>query len=81
MTARMTPTLASVLPAQHTAGTTITVTGSGFGSDASLVRVDVEGCTCEVQAIVDTSITCYLESAEAARQKFIRVFVEGKGKL
>lgn len=38
--------------------TIITLTGSGFGSDTSLISVEIDGVACNVAAVTDTQVTC-----------------------
>lgn len=38
--------------------TVITLTGSGFGSDTSLISVEIDGVACNVATVTDTQVTC-----------------------
>lgn len=38
--------------------TVIMLTGSGFGSDTSLVSVEIDGVACNVATVTDTQVTC-----------------------
>lgn len=56
----LTPLVTNISPryASPVGGTDITITGSGFGTDASAVTVVIDGVTCSVQGVTDTSIVC-----------------------
>ncbi len=51
------PAIASVTPVEARAGESVTVAGSGFGSDASAVSVTFRGELADVDAVSDASIT------------------------
>lgn len=53
-----TVTLLSPTSGTPTGGTTLTITGTGFGSDPSLVSVLVDGVACVAQTAAPTQITC-----------------------
>lgn len=53
-----TPTLTSISPQRGTAGTEITLTGSGFSSSIQEVNVTVGGTTCHVTSSSETTIKC-----------------------
>ncbi|XP_062842250.1 fibrocystin-L-like [Trichomycterus rosablanca] len=53
-----TPNITSVSPATGPSGTLITVTGSGFGSDSSIVSVMIDSAKCSLSSITDTTIQC-----------------------
>ncbi|TSK31508.1 Fibrocystin-L [Bagarius yarrelli] len=57
-TSSQTPTITLVNPTTGPSGTEITVSGSGFGSDAGLVAVRIDGAACTVLSITDTAIQC-----------------------
>uniref|UniRef100_A0AAR2IPV4 Polycystic kidney and hepatic disease 1 (autosomal recessive)-like 1 n=1 Tax=Pygocentrus nattereri TaxID=42514 RepID=A0AAR2IPV4_PYGNA len=39
-------------------GTAITISGSGFGSEAGLVSVNIDGVPCAVSSVTDTEVRC-----------------------
>ncbi|KAI4871505.1 hypothetical protein NFI96_027165, partial [Prochilodus magdalenae] len=53
-----TPKITSISPTTGPSGTLITVSGSGFGSDAGLVSVNIDGVLCSVSSITDTAVQC-----------------------
>ncbi|XP_069813288.1 fibrocystin-L-like isoform X2 [Dendropsophus ebraccatus] len=53
-----TPTVTSVLPTTGIPGTAITLSGSGFGLDASKLTVSIGNTTCFVTAVSDSQLTC-----------------------
>ncbi|KAL7883851.1 hypothetical protein SRHO_G00015090 [Serrasalmus rhombeus] len=53
-----TPKITSISPTTGPSGTPITVSGSGFGSDAGLVAVNIDGVPCTVSSITDAAVQC-----------------------
>ncbi|XP_073714829.1 fibrocystin-L [Misgurnus anguillicaudatus] len=53
-----TPNITSVSPITGPVGTEITVSGSGFGTDAALISVEIDGVDCNVTSITDTQLLC-----------------------
>lgn len=53
-----TPVVNSVSPSTGPSGTLVTLTGSGFGTDPSLISVTVNGVACIVSSVTDTQIQC-----------------------
>ncbi|XP_018426208.1 PREDICTED: fibrocystin-L [Nanorana parkeri] len=53
-----TPTVTSVSPSTGPSGTSITVFGTQFGSDATNVAVTIGNATCAITAMSDTSLNC-----------------------
>nr|XP_055075555.1 fibrocystin-L-like [Misgurnus anguillicaudatus] len=53
-----TPDITSVTPVTGPVGTEITVSGSGFGTDAALISVEIDGVDCNVTSITDTQLLC-----------------------
>nr|XP_055075127.1 fibrocystin-L-like [Misgurnus anguillicaudatus] len=53
-----TPNITSVSPVAGPVGTEITVSGSGFGTDAALISVEIDGVECDVTSITDTQLLC-----------------------
>ncbi|XP_061189118.1 fibrocystin-L-like [Saccostrea echinata] len=56
----VTPTITSVNPTYGgtAGGTSVTITGTGFGNSAAAVSVKIGGVTCAINTISDTSVTC-----------------------
>ncbi|XP_053349466.1 PKHD1 like 1, tandem duplicate 1 [Clarias gariepinus] len=57
-TQSQTPNITTVSPTTGPSGTTITVSGSGFGLDIGLVSVLIAGAACNISSITDTTIQC-----------------------
>ncbi|KAM3595703.1 uncharacterized protein V6R79_001361 [Siganus canaliculatus] len=53
-----TPIVSSISPSSGPSGTVVTVTGSGFGSDAQLVSVAINHAPCNVSSASDTQVQC-----------------------
>ena len=55
-----TPVVQSISPAlgPTAGGTIVTISGSGFGTAMNKVSVIIDGITCVVSAVINTSITC-----------------------
>ncbi|RXN34425.1 fibrocystin-L isoform X1 [Labeo rohita] len=53
-----TPNITSVSPITGPVGTEITVTGFGFGTDAALVSLEIDGVPCSVSSVTDTQLLC-----------------------
>ncbi|XP_075126263.1 fibrocystin-L-like [Leptodactylus fuscus] len=53
-----TPTITSILPNTGPPGTNITLTGSGFGLDASKMTVTIGNATCAILAASDSQLNC-----------------------
>ena len=56
----LTPTVSSVTPQSASPGDTITVTGTGYGTDSDSVIVSVGDTVCVVSSATDSSLTCVL---------------------
>ncbi|KAK2887447.1 hypothetical protein Q8A67_015675 [Cirrhinus molitorella] len=54
----LTPSITFVIPRTGPVGTQITVSGFGFGSDASLVSLEIDGVPCSVSSLTDTQLLC-----------------------
>ena len=65
--------------ATGTAATTLTISGSGFGSEVAAVRVTVGGTPCNVTAVTDTQVTCSASSYTAGKN-LVKVYVGGVGR-
>ncbi|XP_073714529.1 fibrocystin-L [Misgurnus anguillicaudatus] len=53
-----TPDITSVSPVTGPVGTEITLSGSGFGTDAAFISVEIDGVDCDVTSITDTQLLC-----------------------
>ncbi|OCT77100.1 fibrocystin-L [Xenopus laevis] len=53
-----TPIVSSVVPNTGVPGTAITISGSGFGSDASMTSVNIGNTTCTITTISDNQLQC-----------------------
>lgn len=72
------PTLSAVSPTSVNSATTITLTGTNFGSDSTKLSVKIGKQTCAVTAASGTSATCTLAGLEVGAQS-IQVNVIGVG--
>ena len=75
----VTPTTGTVMPPMSSGGTLLEIAGTMFGTDASIVEVDVSGAPCEIRSVSDTQITCFFENGPVGRRRFIRVKVGNLG--
>uniref|UniRef100_A0A8C2XFR8 PKHD1 like 1, tandem duplicate 2 n=1 Tax=Cyclopterus lumpus TaxID=8103 RepID=A0A8C2XFR8_CYCLU len=53
-----TPAISSISPSSGPSGATVTLTGSGFGSDSQLVSVTINDVLCAVSTVSDTQVQC-----------------------
>lgn len=55
--------ITNVFPLQGSiqGGTTLTITGSGFGTNDSLVDVNVGDLQCDVKSVTNTQVLCDIE--------------------
>lgn len=53
-----TPVISSISPTTGPSGSLITVTGSGFGSDAQLISVNINNVPCNVSSVTETQVQC-----------------------
>ncbi|GFS10808.1 polycystic kidney and hepatic disease-like 1 [Elysia marginata] len=76
-----TPTVSDITPVTTNAATTsFTITGTGFGTDNSLVTVLLSNETCTLTApVTDTSITCSAGRLPVGAND-VKVYVDGKGR-
>ncbi len=68
-------TISSISPTSGAAGTQVTVTGTGFGTDASLVQVLFNGIVGELVSVTDTQII--VTAPAGATTGLIKVVVDG----
>ncbi|KAA0710212.1 Fibrocystin-L Polycystic kidney and hepatic disease 1-like protein 1 [Triplophysa tibetana] len=77
-TITQTPNITSVSPVTGPVGTQITISGSGFGTDAALVSVEIDAVGCNVTSITDTQLMCTV--GEHAGGTFpVRLYHQVKG--
>ncbi|XP_072177767.1 fibrocystin-L-like [Diadema setosum] len=76
--AAQTPTVSSVLPSSGQTGDTITVSGTGFNTKASLNTVSIDGVECSATSTSTTSLECTV-GAHSAGTYTVEVHVKGKG--
>ena len=70
----LTPHILSVTPTTTTHGDTLTVTGSGFGEDPSLILVLLGDVPCAVTSASGVEVTCELQQGTAGqKQIFLQV--------
>ncbi|XP_052060298.1 fibrocystin-L-like isoform X3 [Mytilus californianus] len=74
-----TPTVTGVTPDTISGSTTLTISGTNFGTDTSAVSVTIGGEVCSVSAVTGTSITCTVPSAPVGDQT-VNVNVASLGK-
>ncbi|KAK3716577.1 hypothetical protein RRG08_039372 [Elysia crispata] len=76
-----TPTVSDVSPVTtNAASTSFTITGTGFGTDNSVVSVLLSNETCTVSgSVTDTSITCSAGRLPVGDND-VKVYVDGKGR-
>ena len=60
--------------------TTVSINGSGFGTDGSKVSFKVGDNDCSIDSITDTEITCTLGALRKGSHDVV-VTVSGKGKI
>ncbi|KAL3886654.1 hypothetical protein ACJMK2_026634, partial [Sinanodonta woodiana] len=77
----LTPSILTVSPARGgtAGGTTVTISGSGFGTTAGLVHVTIGGSTCTVSSVTDTVIVCVTGPHSGSIKTKVRVEVSGNG--
>ncbi|XP_056597030.1 fibrocystin-L-like [Triplophysa dalaica] len=77
-TITQTPNVISVSPVTGPVGTQITISGSGFGTDAALVSVKIDAVGCNVTSITETQLMCTV--GEHAGGTFpVRLYHQVKG--
>ena len=80
-TAASTPSLTSMSPLNGTTlgGTTLTLTGTGFGSTSSAVNVAIDGVNCAITSITPSTIVCTTGARPAYAVASLAICVEGLG--
>ena len=71
------PTFSSVSPTSGTAGTSITISGSGFGSGASPITVTIDGVSATNVAPSTTLLSCTVPTLTTAGAKTIAIVTPG----
>ncbi len=78
----LTPVISSSSPARGGTGggTLLTITGSGFPNDQTMVKVSIAGATCDITAISSTQILCRTGSfAGSSLKALVSVAITGNG--
>lgn len=63
-----TPTVSLISSTTANGPTTLTITGTKFGSETTMVDVKVGNQNCVVYAVIDTEITCQLVGVDLGQQ-------------
>ena len=75
----MTPTVSQINPTTiRGSSTSVTITGTKFGTNSSLVVVKIGNTECAIQSVTDTSITCTAGLTAVGTQQ-VMVRIEGLG--
>ncbi|KAL3886657.1 hypothetical protein ACJMK2_026637 [Sinanodonta woodiana] len=77
----LTPSIITVSPARGgtAGGTTVTISGSGFGTTTGSVSVTIDGSTCTVSSVTDTVIVCVTGPHSGSIKTKVRVEISGNG--
>ncbi|XP_078698697.1 fibrocystin-L-like isoform X2 [Branchiostoma floridae x Branchiostoma belcheri] len=75
----LTPSVSGISPAVATSGTSVTITGSGFGQTTGDNEVSIDGAPCVVDTSSDTEIICTLGDHVAGSNYAVDVTVVEKG--
>ncbi|XP_078699976.1 fibrocystin-L-like [Branchiostoma floridae x Branchiostoma belcheri] len=75
----LTPSVNGISPAEATSGTSVTITGSGFGQTTGDNEVSIDGAPCAVDSSSDTEIVCTLGDHVAGSDYTVDVTVAAKG--
>ncbi|KAI0230284.1 Fibrocystin-L [Lamellibrachia satsuma] len=77
-----TPAVTSVTPkvGVTSGGDSLTITGADFGADKTAITVNIDGATCVVSTVSDTSIECTSGKHVTSLQALVEVFVAANGK-
>eukprot|EP00058_Branchiostoma_floridae_P026715 XP_002612206.1 hypothetical protein BRAFLDRAFT_108902 [Branchiostoma floridae] len=75
----LTPNVAGITPAVATSGTSVTISGSGFGQTTGDNEVTIDGAPCAVGSSSDTEIVCTLGDHVAGSDYIVDVTVASKG--
>ncbi|KAL4228989.1 Fibrocystin-L [Mactra antiquata] len=77
----LTPTISGVDPVRGGTGggASLTISGSGFGSDTNSVTVEIDGSECTVNTVTDTEIVCTTGSHLGSTVAKVEVQISGNG--
>ncbi|CAG2205079.1 unnamed protein product [Mytilus edulis] len=77
----LTPTITNVNPARGGTGggSTLTITGTGFGNNPAQVDVTIAGTTCTVSTATDTQIVCTTGQHTPSQKTSVTVEINGNG--
>uniref|UniRef100_UPI0037E8D1AF fibrocystin-L-like n=1 Tax=Semicossyphus pulcher TaxID=241346 RepID=UPI0037E8D1AF len=78
---QLTPVISKVSPHRGgtAGGTRITITGSGFSTDQSKVKVTIAGSVCDVQSTSNTQIICVTNAQRQSQETKVRVSIAEQG--
>ncbi|KAM6974364.1 PKHD1 like 1, tandem duplicate 1, partial [Tautogolabrus adspersus] len=78
---QLTPVISEVSPRRGgtAGGTLLTITGSGFSTDQSKVKVTIADSACDVQSTTNTQITCVTNAQPKSQETKVRVSVGDQG--
>uniref|UniRef100_UPI003AACF14E PKHD1 like 1, tandem duplicate 1 n=1 Tax=Centroberyx gerrardi TaxID=166262 RepID=UPI003AACF14E len=78
---QLTPLIAEVSPRRGgtAGGTRLTITGSGFSTNSSEVKVTIAGSVCDVQSANDTLIVCVTNAQPRSQETKVRVSIGDRG--
>ncbi|XP_041664378.1 fibrocystin-L-like [Cheilinus undulatus] len=78
---QLTPVISGVSPRRGgtAGGTLLTITGSGFSTDKSKVKVTIAGSVCDVQSATNTQIMCVTNSNPKSQETKVRVSIGDQG--
>ena len=65
--ASLTASVTSISPASGSLGSSLTITGSGFGTVKENVIVSIGDILCTIQTVADSSITCTVGEVAGGR--------------
>ncbi|XP_063307204.1 fibrocystin-L-like [Pelobates fuscus] len=77
----LTPVVNNVTPKRGgtAGGTQLTITGSQFSTNISLLSVTVAGAICDIQTANSTNIICITSAHSPSQQATVKVLIEGQG--
>ncbi|XP_065804470.1 fibrocystin-L [Labrus bergylta] len=78
---QLTPVISEVSPRRGgtAGGTLLTITGSGFSTDQSKVKVTIADSGCDVQSTTSTQITCVTNAQPRSQETKVRVSIGDQG--
>ncbi|XP_053322520.1 fibrocystin-L [Spea bombifrons] len=77
----LTPEIYDVSPKRGgtAGGTRLTITGSQFSSNVSLITVTIAQAKCEIQSVNSTHIVCITSAQSPSQKAKVKVHIEGQG--